>query len=92
MNFPSQIFFNDINHGYRATILKKKSLRLFPFYMVVATLFLLWKGAQNDAHCICIKPSDYTWEKNVRRRYYFYSGITIMELYLTLKQHFHTGE
>ena len=23
MNFLSQIFFNDINHGYRATILKK---------------------------------------------------------------------
>ena len=22
MNFPSQIFFNDINHGYRAAILK----------------------------------------------------------------------
>ena len=24
MNFPSQVFFNDINHGYRAPILKKK--------------------------------------------------------------------
>ena len=23
MNFPSQIFFNDINDGYRAAILKK---------------------------------------------------------------------
>ena len=23
MNFPSQIFFKDINHGYRAAILKK---------------------------------------------------------------------
>ena len=28
MNYPSQIFFNDINHGYRAAILKKNSLRL----------------------------------------------------------------
>ena len=37
MNFPSQIFFNDINHGYRAAILKKSSLWLFPFYMAVAT-------------------------------------------------------
>ena len=39
MNFPSQIFFNDINHGYRAAILKKNSLWLLPFYMVVATSF-----------------------------------------------------
>ena len=37
MNFPSQIFFNNINHGYRAAILKKTSLRLLLFYMVVAT-------------------------------------------------------
>ena len=28
MNFRSQIFFNDINHGYRAAILKKNSLWL----------------------------------------------------------------
>ena len=39
MNFPSQIFFNDINHGYRATILKKNSLWVLPFYMVVAAYF-----------------------------------------------------
>ena len=39
MNFLSQIFFNDINHGYRAAILKKISLWLLPFYMVVATYF-----------------------------------------------------
>ena len=39
MNFPSQIFFNDINHGYRAAIFKKNSLWLLPFYMVVATYF-----------------------------------------------------
>ena len=37
MSFPSRIFFNDINHGYRATILKKNSLWLLPFYMVLAT-------------------------------------------------------
>ena len=36
--FPSQTFFNDINHGYRAAILKKNYLWLFPFYMVVATI------------------------------------------------------
>ena len=37
MNFPSQVFFNDINHGYRAVILKKSSLWLLPSYMDVAT-------------------------------------------------------
>ena len=37
MNFPSQMFFNDINHGYRAAMLKKTSLWLLPFYMSVAT-------------------------------------------------------
>ena len=30
----SQIFFNDINHGYRAAI-----LWLLPFYVIVATSF-----------------------------------------------------
>ena len=39
MNFPSQIFFNDINLVYRAAVLKKKILWLLPFYMVVATYF-----------------------------------------------------
>ena len=39
MNFSSQIFFNDINLGYRAAVLKKKILWLLPFYMVVATYF-----------------------------------------------------
>ena len=37
MNFPSQIFFNDINHGYRAAILKKNPLCLLPFFMAVTT-------------------------------------------------------
>ena len=37
MNFPSQIFFNDINHGNRAVMLKKTSLWLLPFYTAVAT-------------------------------------------------------
>ena len=36
MNFPTQIFFNDFNGGYSAAILKKNSLWLLPFYMVVA--------------------------------------------------------
>ena len=37
MNFPSGILFDNINHGYRAAILKKNLLWLLPFYMVVAT-------------------------------------------------------
>ena len=37
MNFPSRIFFNDTNHGYRAAVLKKNYLWLLPFYMAVAT-------------------------------------------------------
>ena len=39
MNFPSRIFSNDINPGYRVAVLKKNSLWLLPFYMVVATFF-----------------------------------------------------
>ena len=39
MNFPSQIFFNDINHRYRAAILKKNSLWLLTFYMAVAAYY-----------------------------------------------------
>ena len=39
MNFPSQIFFNDINHPYRAAILQKNSLWLLPFYMAVTAYY-----------------------------------------------------
>ena len=39
MSFPSQIFFNDINHGYRAAILTEKSLWLLPIYLAAATYF-----------------------------------------------------
>ena len=37
MNFPSQIFFNNINHGYSTAILKKNSQWLLPFYIAMAT-------------------------------------------------------
>ena len=37
MNFSLQVFFNDINHGYRAAFLKKNSLWLLLFYMAVAS-------------------------------------------------------
>ena len=46
MNFPSQVFFNEINHGYKAAILKENSLWLLPFYMVVATYFYSEKYAE----------------------------------------------
>ena len=52
MNFFSEIFFNDINHGYRAAILKENSLWLW----LLGYLFLLSKDAQNDAHCNYIIP------------------------------------
>ena len=47
MNFPSQIFFNDINDGYRAAILKKLFVAASIQYGF-AYLILLWKGVQND--------------------------------------------
>ena len=37
MNLSSQIFFNDINYGYLAAILKESSLWLLQSYMAVAT-------------------------------------------------------
>ena len=37
MNFPSQIFFNDINHDYEAALLKKNSLWLLSFYVDLAS-------------------------------------------------------
>ena len=37
MSFSSQIFFNNIIHGYRAAPWKKSSLWLLPFFMAVTT-------------------------------------------------------
>ena len=54
--FSSQTFFNNINHGYGAAILKKQSLWLLPWCMAVATYFYYEKVRRNDAHCNCIKP------------------------------------
>ena len=47
MNFPSQIFFNDINDGYRPAILKKLFVAASIQYGF-AYLIQLWKGVQND--------------------------------------------
>ena len=39
MNFPSQIFFNNINHGYRAAIFLKKNFVAASILHVVAIYF-----------------------------------------------------
>ena len=39
MNFILQMFFNDIDHGYRTAVMKKNSLLLLPFFMAVVTYF-----------------------------------------------------
>ena len=49
MNFPSQIFFNDINHGYRAAILKKNYLWLLPFYVVWLLISIMKRCAERFA-------------------------------------------
>ena len=49
MNFPSQIFFNNINYAYRAAILQKNSLWLLPIYMVVAAYFYYEKVRRRTA-------------------------------------------
>ena len=56
LNFPSQIFFNDINHDYRGAILRKKIFVTAFILYGCSYLFLLRKGAQNDAYCKCITP------------------------------------
>ena len=37
MSFPSHVFLNDIIHGYRVALLKKKFLWVLPFYITEAT-------------------------------------------------------
>ena len=65
--FLHRYFFNDVNHGYRAAILKKSSLWVLPPHMVVSTycynekarrtmhtaivLYLLKKGSQLNEVC-----------------------------------------
>ena len=44
MDFPLQIFFNDINYSYRAAILKKNVLWLLLFYVVMVLLISIMKS------------------------------------------------
>ena len=39
MNFILQMFFKDIDHGYRTAVMKKNYLWLLPFFMAVVTYF-----------------------------------------------------
>ena len=49
MNFPSQIFFNDINHGYKAALLKKNSLWLLSFYIAFYCYYQKARRTMNTA-------------------------------------------
>ena len=60
MNFPSKIFSNDINHGYRAAILKKNSLWLLPFYALWLLISIMKRCAERCAQQLyqtCLKYS-----------------------------------
>ena len=54
MNFPSQIFFKDINHGYKAALLKKNSLWLLLIYMNVVFYCYYEKGRRANARSLSI--------------------------------------
>ena len=54
MSFPSQIFFNDINHGYKTASLKKNSLWLLSIYMDVASYCYYEKGRRTNACSLSI--------------------------------------
>ena len=54
MNFPSQIFFNDINHGYKTALLKKNYLWLLSVYMDVASYYYYEKGRRTNARSLSI--------------------------------------
>ena len=77
MSFPSHIFFNDINHGYIANILKKSSLWLLPSYMAVATYCYYEK--MRRTMCTAIVSYLLKFDSRVKRQI---SGIAIWELNL----------
>ena len=53
INFSSQIFFNDINHGYKAALLKKNYLWLLSFYMGVSS-YCYYKNARRTLNIAII--------------------------------------
>ena len=57
MNFASQIyFFNDIDHGHRAAVLKKIVWWLLPLCMVVVTYFYYEKVRRTMRIAIVLYP------------------------------------
>ena len=54
MNFPSQICFNDIDHGYKAALLKKNSLWLLSVYVDVASYCYYEKRRRTDTRSLSI--------------------------------------
>ena len=54
MAFPSQILFNDINHGYKAALLKKNSLWLLSVYVDVASYCYYEKRRRTDTRSLSI--------------------------------------
>ena len=81
MNSPLQIFFNKINHGYRAAILQKNVLWLVPFYMVVATYFYYEKVSRTMRTAIVSNLLN----RNLRKRkaMYFFSNFTLQDYWVT---------
>ena len=51
MNFPSQIFFNDINHGYRAAMLKKSSFWRLP---LAATTYCYYEQVRRTMRTVIV--------------------------------------
>ena len=54
MNFPSQIYFNDFNHGYKAALLKKNFLWLLSVFVDVASYCYYEKRRRTDARSLSI--------------------------------------
>ena len=53
MNFPSQMFFNDINHGYRVATLKKNcdSYRSLWLWLLIAIMERFAEPCALQLHC-----------------------------------------
>ena len=64
--FPSMIFFNNINHGYRAAIMKKSSFWLLLSYMTAATYCYY----DNVRRTMCTTIASYLLQKFVQCNFY----------------------
>ena len=72
--FSFTYFFNDINHVYRAAILKKYSLWLLSFYMFVATYFYYEKACRTIRTAIAsnlIKRTFWKWKQEKTSKYVY---------------------